>query len=42
MTHIKTIALCLMFMMATSFTYAESNYDISELYSVTLVSLKKC
>lgn len=34
MTHIKTIALCLMFMMATSFTYAESNYDISELYSV--------
>lgn len=34
MTHIKTIALCLMFMMATSFAYAESSYDISELYSV--------
>ncbi len=34
MTHIKTIALSLILMMATSFAYAESSYDISELYSV--------
>ena len=34
MTHIKTIALCLLFMMVSSFAFAESSYDISELYSV--------
>ena len=34
MKHIKTLALCLIFMMASSFAFAESSYDISELYSV--------
>lgn len=34
MKHFKTIALCLMLMMATSVAYAESSYDISEFYSV--------
>lgn len=34
MIHFKTITLCLIFMMTTSFAYAESSYDISELYSV--------
>lgn len=34
MTHIKPILLSLVFTMATSFAYAESSYDISELYSV--------
>ena len=34
MKYIKTTALCLIFMMASSFAFAESSYDISELYSV--------
>ena len=34
MTQIKTIVLCLLFMMVSSFAFAESSYDISELYSV--------
>lgn len=34
MTNIKTIALSLIFMMTTAFAYAESSYDISEIYSV--------
>ncbi len=34
MTHIKPILLSLVFTLATSLAYAESSYDISELYSV--------
>ncbi len=34
MTHIKPILLSLVFTLATSFAYAESSYDISELYSI--------
>ena len=34
MTLIKTILLSLVFTLAASFAYAESSYDISELYSV--------
>ena len=34
MKQIKTLAIWLIFMMASSFAFAESSYDISELYSV--------
>ncbi len=34
MTHLKPILLSLVFTLATSFAYAESSYDISELYSI--------
>lgn len=34
MVKIKTIALSLIFMMVSSVAYAESSYDISEIYSV--------
>ena len=34
MNKIKTIVLCMIFMLAPSLAFAESSYDISELYSV--------
>ena len=34
MKHIKILGLCLIFMLVSSFAFAESSYDISELYSV--------